>query len=269
MSAWMGDHMRKFLLTTAAVLLASSVYAADAAKPILKAQPVAYPYDTSGFYFGVNSEAAVAQSNVSGTGGLFATSLVNGNLTAAGGAVGGTVGWIKGGATGIWWAVQGTLDYQNITASAPVTGANVNIVSRWSTTQVVKVGGLNLGTYLPALTGVNFPTFQLPLAPNGIALAATQKPYVMGGIAEQGISGNFGAVGGTSWNVAAVLGVGVLAPVVDSSGKPTGAALDLYSEVIFAGRGVTFNNVFGRGNVMLGAAANIGTTYKAGIGLYW
>jgi hypothetical protein len=257
----------------ASALVASPALAADLPVKAPPLSPIAYPYDGgSGFYFGINTMAGVAQANVNGVAGsgVLATSLVNGNLTAAGGAVGGTVGWIKGTPTS-WFAIEASLDYQNITAGN--AGAPVSVASRWSSEQVVKFGGtFNPLSYLPDLgvTGFSFPAFQLPIAPAGISVALSPHPYVMAGVKEFGITGTFGGIGGTTWGVAPLVGAGTISQILDKQGKPTGAALDLFAEVVFAGRGITVDNIGGVGGApMFGGSANLGNQYFAGAKILW
>jgi hypothetical protein len=273
----MGDvGMTKILAaiwaTAVLFMMSLAAFTCHAADLSAKAPPLAYPFDSSGFYFGVNTEAAVAQSTVNGSGGLFLNNLATGNLYAAGGGVGGSVGWIKSNPNGIWFALQATATYQNISADVVTPGGSAaSVASRWAASQVVKVGGFSLASFTGPLQslGVNFPTFQLPAAPNGISVAATSKPYVMAGIAEQGVSGSFGVLGGSTWSVAPLIGAGTLTPIIDSTGKPTGAALDIYAQVIFANRGVQVTNVFGTAGAPMAGFANLDKTYKAGVGVYW
>ena len=254
--------MRKLFLATCAVLFAGAAVAADLPVKAPYAPP-AYPFDASGFYFGVNVMAGVAQDSVTGNP-TFAGSLVNGNLNAAGGAVGGTVGWTKGNAA-FWWAIEDSLDYQNISATVP--GAAVSTVSRWSNETVVRVHGFNPLQYLPSL-GVTFPTFptQFPVVPAGIAVGAAQL-YIGAGAKEWGISGNFGGAGGSTWAVAPMIEAGALAQIIDATGKPTGAALDLGAEVVFANKGFTV--MVGPGNPVFAGSVTSGNQYWAYTKVLW
>ena len=258
----MGVIMRKFLLATIAVLLAVPAFAADLPAIVTKGPP-AYPYDSSGFYFGANVMAGVQQNSINGNP-TFTGSLVNGNLTAAGGAIGGTVGWTKGTA-GFWWAIEDSLDYQNITASA--TTGNASTASRWSNETVVKVHGFNPLQYLPNL-GITFPTFPttFPATPAGISVGAAQL-YIGAGAKEWGVSGNFGGIGGTTWAVAPMIEAGSVAQIIDTTGKPSGAALDLGAEVVFADRGFTF--MAGPGSPVFAGAVKSGNQYFAYAKVLW
>lgn len=225
-----------------------------------------YPYTGgSGFYVGINTMGGVAQSSATASG-LFATSLATGNLTASGGAVGGTVGYTSG-STRFWWALEGSGDWQNVSASANMPNATTSVASRWSSEQVAKVGGTLQTNFLSTLNplGLNFPTFELPTTPNGISVAASPHPYIMGGVKEFGISGNFNTAGGTTWGIAPLLGAGTIASILDTTGKPTGLVLDLFAEVVFANKGMSISNVFGTTGVpMTNAALTMNNQYWAG-----
>jgi outer membrane immunogenic protein len=61
----MGNMMKKFLLTTAAVVLAAPVFAADMARPVMKAPVAPVPfYNWSGFYVGVDGGWAGSRQDV-------------------------------------------------------------------------------------------------------------------------------------------------------------------------------------------------------------
>jgi hypothetical protein len=61
-----------------------------------------------------------------------------------------------------------------------------------------------------------------------------------------------------------------ISQILDKQGKPTGAALDLFAEVVFAGRGITVDNIGGTGGVpMFGGSANLGNQYFAGAKILW
>lgn len=268
--------MKRFLVAAAILCAATAAEAQTAVvpAPVIIPTPVsaplvtksgilqyAYPYNGgSGFYAGVNTMVGAAQSSASASG-IFATSLATGNLTAIGGAVGGTVGYTSGG-TNLWWAVEGSGDWQNITGTT--TGASMN--TRWQSEQVFKLGGTLAFSWLSTISsiGVNFPTFTLPLTPSGISVAAAPHPYIMAGVKEEGISGTVGQAGGTTVLVAPMIGAGTISQVLNGSGQPTGVALDLFAEVVFANKGLGFNNVFGANGGPVAGNLNLGTQYFAG-----
>lgn len=253
--------MRK--LVCLLLLASSSAFAAD--MPV-KASPQGLFYTPagSGFYAGIGTEAAIAQSNVSGTN-LFATSLVGGNLKAAGGAVKGVVGYITGNQTR-WYRLEASVAYQNITGSNDTS----SVASRWSASQEVDVSVNYLQAVWSAIgnLGVNFPTFT-PVLPSNVAVSATPRQYVGAGFREFGIDGTFFGGTGSSWSAAPMIKSGFLWQTLDSTGKPNGGALDAFAWVSFPMRGITVGNAFAANGAPLtfGAGANMGTQY--GLGLHY
>ena len=259
----MGVIMRKFILSTCAILFVVPALAADL-PPIVTKGPPAYPYDSSGFYFGINTMAGVQQNSVAGNP-TFVGSLATGNLNAAGGAVGATFGWTKGNAI-FWWAIEDSIDYQNITATA--TSAPVSTVSRWSNETVVRVHGWNPLQYLPNFGITNPFTFSnlIPANPTGMLLSAAQL-YIGAGAKEWGESGNFVGAGTTTWGVAPMIQAGAIAQIIDATGKPTGAALDLGAEVVFANKGFTVTT--GPGGPGFAGAGSFGNQYFGYMKILW
>lgn len=262
--------MKKLITGLTFVMLTSAAFAAD--MPV-KAPNFSYP-NSSGFYVGIDLGASVARASVNGSNPLFVNSLVSGNLNAAGGYVGGCVGYIKGAATS-WWGIHSCADYQNITASAP--NMPISVASRWDSTTEVRFGGTinplslmfntlsNIG-----FNGVSFPTFT-PVAPTGLNLALTPRSYMAGGIDFKGIEGNFFQSGGTKVAIQPMLKAGAIWQVLNSDGRATGGVVDTYAKVAFGRHGVVVDNVFGTagGPVVQRGSANLGTTYTAGLAYYF
>lgn len=249
--------MRKLALVLLASAIAGPALGAD-----LQLKAPTY-YTDSGWYVGVHTGAAVAQTSVTGSD-LFATSLVSGKLVADGGEVGGSFGWVKGRIDqDKWWGIASTISYQNISASSNVAGTNANVASRWSATQTVEFSMTwlqQLTQVIPSISLTNvFPGYT-PIAPPGLNVAAPHNFFAVG-LREYGISGSFGMAGGTSWSVAPLLEMGAIWQVLNPAGKPTGGAAKAYAWVAFPGKGVTINGLFGPGNPVTAAGANMGTQY--------
>ena len=250
--------MRKVLVSLALLALPSAAWAqtvpslppqGQIVPLVTKDGPIkAYPYSGgSGFYGGVNTIAGVQQASTSANG-LFASSLATGNLAAAGGGIGATVGYTAGGSQ-FWWAAEASGDWMNVSATQNLPGQTTSVSSRWQAEQVVKIGGTLQTNFLNAIAplGVNFPSFTLPVAPSNISVAASPHPYIMAGVKEFDISGNFNSTGGSAVGIAPLIGAGTISSIIDTSGKPTGLALDLFAEVVFANKGLALNNVLGGG----------------------
>ena len=262
--------MRKLLLLTSAlVALASPAMAADIA--LKAAPPVPFTAGASSFYWGVETYAGVAQSNVSGNN-LFATSLVSSNLTADGAGVGGVLGYLHGSTATLgfanWWRLQASADYQNVQGAISVPGNSASVASRWSATQEFDLGA-DVIAYLMSALGpnatVNFPTFT-PQLPANIQVGVP-KQYFGAMIREFGLDGNFGQAHGISVGVAPGIKSGFLYPTLGSDGKPNGGGIDLWASVSWATKGNTLNNVFAANGTPLtiGPSADMGTTYLTGI----
>lgn len=247
------------LISTAA--LCGSAAAADMAvkAPITN---VGFP----GWYLWVGTEAVVAQSSVSGNN-LFATGLVGGNLTAAGGAVGGGFGYITP-----KWRFETGANYQNITGTEAATGASASVASRWSAYQEVDVNFSFFQNVLTALNagfsagGFAFPSFS-PVLPSNLSVAAMPRQYVGGGMREFGLDGSFGGASGATISAGPFVKTGFIYQAVDSTGKSTGGSWDVFAWVNWPMRGFTLNNVLAPGGVPVtfGAGANLGTQYGTGL----
>lgn len=249
----------------AAAVLASPAAAADQAAPLLKAPAltkIGYP----GWYLFLGSEAAVAQSSVSGNN-VFATSLASGNLKAAGGAIKGGFGYITP-----KWRWENSVGYQNITATESVAGASASVASRWSATSEIDVNFSIFQNLLAAVNagvsnvGFSFPSFT-PVMPSNIAVAAAPRQYVGAGIRAFGLDGTFGAASGATVSLGPMVKTGFIYQAVDGTGKSTGGSWDVFAWANWPMRGFTLDNVLAPGGVPLtiGASANMGPQYGAGI----
>jgi len=256
--------MRNVLIALASSILLYSVPAIAADMPIkapLRNNLLTYPaYDGAGFYWGISTEAGVAQSKVDNT---FVGGLINGNMTAAGAGVGGTIGYMRGNGS-YWLAGEASVHWQNITASDP---ANVTVASRWSAEQSVKLGGFQqFLSWLPDLgLGSLFPTLPTPPTPPGFNLAAnTSHTYIKAGMEEFGLTASVLALNsGHEWAAAPLVGMGVLNQLLNKDGTISTAVLDVGAQVTFADKGFTF------GSGGLGGSAKLGRQYKAYAKILW
>lgn len=242
--------MRRLLI--GAAIAAISIGAAAAADMPLKAakfNPLMFPYNGSGFYFDVSTKAGVEQD--SATGNFLGTSLATGTVNASGGSVGGSLGYIHG-MQDKWVAVEASIYYSNVTGGGAAVSPSGNAVqasfaSRWSADQVIKIGGWNPLAALGSL-GFQFPALPTPPTIGGISVAANSHPYIMAGVEEWGISGQFFMANtGVDVGVAPLVGAGIMNQIVDSTGKLTGAVLDTGAQVVFADKGLSVNGLFGPG----------------------
>lgn len=256
--------MRRTLIIASTII--ASTAAAGAADLVTKAPKLgSFDLGGAGWYVGAGTEASVERASVSNTN-LFATSLVSGNLTATGGTVKGVVGYISG-RTANWWYCEAGAGYQNITGANNVGGS---FASRWSATQECGFSAALLQKLYDALPnlagGLSFPTFS-PSLPANVLVASAPRQYVTLGAKESGISGTFGTVAGSSVSFAPMLKTGFLWQTVDSTGKPTGGALDASASVSWPLRGFTVNGVGNSAGVPVtfSAGESLGPQYTAGL----
>lgn len=252
---------KQLILATTIVLAASAAMAADMPlKAAARSNFLAFPYSGDGFYWGVATKGGVEQDSASGS--LLGTSLVTSNVNALGGGVGGTIGYMHGMGSK-WVAFEGSIYYQNIsgagaaTSGTPGVSVPASFASRWSSDQVVKVGGWNPLSLFSNLGGFQFPTLPTPPTVPGINIIAGGHPYIMAGVEEWGISGQFfTANSGVTTGIAAVLGAGIMNQIVDANGKLTGAVLDTGAQVVFADKGLSVNGLFGPAAPVVGSLSS-------------
>jgi hypothetical protein len=198
--------------------LSLSARAADLmpAKAPQKAQSFFNGYPQGdGFYFGVNTALATGKAN-----GVDLTTLnANaGTLVTQQGEVGLTFGytWAAVGKP-VWFAVEGTFDFSNITAQNPgvLNGGNLSLGGPADFEQVAIMGApwAAVTSFLPSLN-LQFPT--LPALPTGIT-SGTPNLYLFAGAYEQDVSANFGLASGKQWLVGLTTGVGARALLSNSA----------------------------------------------------
>ena len=243
--------MKRFLAVLLATAFCGAAYAADL--PVLKAPArsnlLVFPYNGDGLFWGIATKAGVEQDSASGN--FLGSALLSGSANASGGGIGGTLGWMHG-MGNMWVAFEGSLYYQNITASTNATDGVVSVpaswASRWSSDQVIKVGGWNPFAWIGNFGGFTFPTLPTPPSVSGINIVATGHTYIMAGVEEWGISGQFFmANSGVTIGVAPLIGAGILNQIVDTTGKLTGAVLDTGAQVVFADKGFSASGLFAPG----------------------
>jgi hypothetical protein len=246
----MKRFLAALLATTAACGVAS---AADLAVKAPKSNLLVFPYNGDGLYWGIATKAGVEQDSASGN--FLGSALLSGSANATGGGIGGTLGYMHGMGT-MWAAFEGNLYYTNITASISaadgVASVPASMATRWSADEVVKIGGWNPFSWLGNFGGFTFPTLPSPPTVSGISILSTGHPYIMAGMAEWGVSGQFFMVNsGVTVGFAPLVGAGIINQIVDSTGKLTGAVLDTGAQVIFADKGFSASGLFAPGTPVL------------------
>lgn len=255
--------MRRTIGTLIAIAsLYSAAFAADlpAKAPAVPVQPFATG-SPGGWYVGVNTEAAVASSSVSGTN---FPSLTGANFTAAGAAVGVDIGYIWNNCIGgSWCQVEFGANWQNISGAVSVGSAQ----STWSLTQEADIGLQVFQTIIAVLPGLNasFPTFNPSgLLPADIAVATTPRQYVGFKLQEFDLGGSFGSATGQSVAVAPGIDTGYRWQTLGTNGSPNGGSLNIQAFIVWPTKGVSLSDVFAAGHpITIGAAVQESTIYGA------
>lgn len=233
--------LKLFTLAGGLALAAATASAADlpvkVAKPL---SPFAYPYEGSGFYYGIGTfgEAQSVQVN---------TPVVVGTRGYAAGAGGSLIGGYQrtfGGSA--WVAAEVAVSYATTGVGCAVAGCKVD--ANFSATQKIKLGGpiAAMLAFLPDLS-TSFPT--LPDVPPGVGNPTTH-PYVMLVAHESREDFTVVTGGGKKVAVRAGFGAGILTQL------KAGMVLDTWAEV-------TFNA--GSLAVAPGTTANAGGQARAGM----
>lgn len=245
----------------AALALLLGVSTAGAADMPLKAAPLV-SVDGFGAYMFLAVGGGVSRANVSGSG-LFAQGLLQGDMTASGGTIGGGFGWLKGNDN---FSVGGNFafDYSNITGAQQTAVGDAGVASRWSAMQTIRFSGNDPLSFLQTtlgnlgVQGFTFPTFTPPVGAG--ALAATPRTFFGFGLREAGIRGNIGNATGVDFNVAPAIEFGATWQALNLKGLPTGNAIEVLGVISWPGKGKDFNN-FGTSQLALVGEANMGTYY--------
>jgi opacity protein-like surface antigen len=212
--------MRKLLLTAALTVLAMPAVAADMAVKAAATVP-AYPYSTSGLYWGVTTFASQTAVNVNAPG---ATA---GQATIDGGSIGLLAGWSTPIARGAgFFALESSISAQNINGSTQQTAGVLSIKGPYRVEAIAKVGMpcANITAYFPSLGSV-LPT--LPGLPAGYTSALNCHAYIGGGAAGEDISAQLNMNGGgtvssgSEWSTAAVAKLGQIWQLTNGSAVET------------------------------------------------
>jgi hypothetical protein len=238
--------MRLSILALAVSAMASTAMAADMpVKAPLASLANGYPYQGSGFYFGVYTEGGGGAVNGS-VPGVGATSL---SSTSA--DVGGSIGYAWGSkGSPVFAAVEAMFGWTNFNG----TQQGLSLSGPASFEQRFKLGTplagiLNLLPNLP-----NFgPIAPFPIVPTGVTTSPAQA-YFMAAFHEQDISPNFpGLASGKEWRIAPAIGIGLMEQWSNN------IAVDAWVETIFPDKSVCI------GPVGSSACAGLGQQVKAGL----
>lgn len=206
------------LTALAAVFAASAAQAADMPlKAPLRAPLVGYPYEGSGFYYGIGTFGEAQPVKVD------TPAAVGTKTYAAGAGVSAVAGWQWTIGSAKWVALEGSLNYANTGADpscGPSQGCPLN--TRLSASQKVKFGG-PIGSMLALLPDLSTSFPVLPPIPVG-ATNPTAHPYIMLVLHESRDELNTLTGQARKFKVRGGFGAGILTQVKD------GMVLDTWAE---------------------------------------
>lgn len=242
--------MRKAIALTALLLSPLAAQAADLptiSKPGLLGSQ--FPYEATGFYYGLTAIGAAESSNLSVPTGS------TGSLVNTGAAIGATFGY-QHWSNGSFFAAEGTLAYQNLGGTQATTlsdiQSNVKLLGR------AKFGGpwVNFLNMIPAIQSA-FPALPAPSGPS------QAHPYLMVGLhADRINTAQIMGATGSGWELRPSIGAGVLTQVVNPGTTVwSGMVLDTWMEYLPASKGVSVASPTG--------TANLGNAVMVGASLLW
>lgn len=242
--------MKRFFALVAVLgsLLPAAALAGDMAT---KAPPAlaftAYPYGSSGFFYGVFTEGGAAPVNASVPG------VGSSSLTQTQAGVGGTVGYAWG-QKGSPVAVSVEADFGWTNFNGNTAGLSFDGPAAFEQRFVVFTPLASMLNILPNLPSLG-TVAPFPLLPAGVTSTNLQVGF-MAGVDENDISSNFGLSSNREWRVAPMIGL------VAMEQLSNGAALRTWVKTVFPERGVCAGPI-------VNACANIGQQVKVGVGLYF
>lgn len=231
----LGDHIMrkaKFLLVIAGTLCLLGNWPASAADMAVKAIDRAFPYASSGWYWGIGTLAATTNAEVS------LPAAGTGSITTAGMGIGPVFGYHSGSAQS-FKAIEAAVYWQNLGGSTGFTekgAVGADTKAEFSASGRLKVGGVGimqtLGSLLPNLglgSGV--------LVPSPVS-GQPNMPYFAIGFDVNHVQAAILGVEAKGWQVTPTIGMGFISQIMDPvTGKPTGYVTDVSAEYTPAGRG--------------------------------
>lgn len=242
----------KNLIRILAFVSAAFATAAVAADLPVKASPwfsQAYPYQSSGIFFGVYTEG--------GGGSVTATvpGVAPASLSTTSAGIGGTVGWAWGQkGTPVSYTVEGDFGVTNFNGNS--TGLSLQGPLSFEQRVTIFTPMNNLMNLLPNLPNVLGTLPPFPAIAPGVAASNLQMGFAVG-VKEKDISAAFlGVQADKIWRVEPVI------RLVAMEQLSNGTALRAYVETAFPDKGKVFGPV-------PGSSVVLGTEVTAGVGVVW
>lgn len=241
--------MKSLIAALALFVIPASAIAADLPLKAARVAPaVGYPYDGSGFYYGLGTFGEAEKLNVN-------TGIAGTNTYAAGAALSVVLGYQWTISPNKWVSLEGSLNYAN-TGSDQIcaVGQICNINSRLSGSQKLKLGGPvgSMLSFLPDLSTV-FPALPVTLAPG--QTNPLSHPYVMLVLHEGQDQIDLSGVGSKRVHVSGGFGAGILTQLNQ------GMVLDTWAEYTIKNGNTT---VIGNG-----MAAGTGNAARMGVSVLY
>ena len=224
--------------------------AADVATKAPRSNPLfkAYPYQTSGFFFGIYSEGGGGSVNGSVPG------VGSASLTTTSAGVGGTVGYAWGRPdSNVAYSVEADFGWTNFNGS--VQGFSLSGPASFEQRFVAFTPLSSVLSLLPNFSALGtVPPF--PVLPAGVT-ASNLQLGLMAGIDENDISPNFvGLPQNREWRVAPMIGL------IAMEQLSNGVALRSWIKTVFPDKSVCLGPI-------PNACAGLGQQIKVGVGLYF
>jgi hypothetical protein len=215
------------------LFLATPSYAADNLPT--KSLPAGYPTGC-GFYYGLGTGGNAGAVN----GAVVGTQIVQGNIDAM-------VGYTCPFAQSAFWFAEGSFGIANLNGN--VNGLALSGPATFI--QRVGVGSPINSLFNPFSNSISLPS--IPLLPAGTT-ASPGNSYFFGGIVEQDIGAQIGAISGHQWVIAPLMGIGMLTRISNNSVVDTWAGWQMNSNSFCPGGGSSCGK--------LGNMARVGVSFK-------
>lgn len=237
--------MKKILLAAALALVAFPAIAADVPTKAAGAPRLA-TFDSRGFYFGIGTEGATSNAEITTTAGE------TGAITTAGAGVGPVVGYFNGNARS-FKAIEASVYWQNLGGSQLATQASAR--SNFSGNVDFMLGGTDAFTNLLAL----LPNLGLDGVFSNTApvTGPNSMPFLSIGLNVQRSQFDIlGVATNEDYTIRPSIGLGVFTRVIAPDGRDTGYATRTTAKYLPAGRGISIGSGtgLGDGNANMGRA---------------
>lgn len=167
------------------------------AVPVKAAAQIAYPWATSGWYWGIGSFASATQPTIDGAPAA--------NLQALGASIGG-VGGYRFGNQNFAVGLEASAFYNNVGGATACGGGTCSVGAKFSSIERAKFL-IDMATITTLFPNLGLPNMPITLPPT--IAPTSQRPYAFGGFAIDDVSASAGLATGRAWQVSPGVGGGV------------------------------------------------------------